>query len=84
MDTDIEYRLWSRLRSSYCLTSAAKAYDEEPDCLEIGKNKLYYDEGNEEIKVINADHIEKFWNELHDYEKQYLLKAFDQLEMGEH
>lgn len=84
MGTDIENRLRSRLRSCHCLTSAAKAYDEEPDCLEIGKNKLYYDEGNEEIKVINTEnHTEWFWSELYDYEKQDLLKAFDRLETGE-
>ena len=79
-----EHDLWVLLRSCHCLTSAAKACDEEPDCLNLMGNKLYYDEGNEEIKVINGLGGEYFWNELSEEERTQLVDEYDYMKMVEY
>lgn len=72
-----EENLWRELRNRHCLTSAQKECNEEPNCLELMGNKLYYDEGNESIKVINGlNGCEWFWSELNENEKMQLIDAY--------
>lgn len=68
-----EQSLFAQCRCSYCLTSEAKAEDEEPeDILTIDRYGLYYDEGNETLKVIVGDD-ERFWSELSPEERVDIL-----------
>jgi len=74
----IKQSMWRYLRDCHCLTIEGKECDEEVDCLELMGNKLYYDEGNEEIKVINGlDGREYFWSELNEDEQNQLIDAFE-------
>lgn len=72
-----EHNLRVYLRSCHCLTSAAKACDEEPDCIELKGNKLYYDEGNESIKVIDGLGREHFWDALSKDERTRLVDEYE-------
>lgn len=72
-----EHNLWVYLRSCHCLTSAEKACNEEPNYFELMGNKLYYDEGNEEIKVNNGLGGEYFWSELSDDERIQLVDEYE-------
>lgn len=64
----IKQSMWRYLRDCYC----------ETECFELMGNKLYYDEGNEEPKLINGlDGREYFWSELNEDEQNQLIDAFE-------
>lgn len=55
-----ENLLFDILHSAYCLTSEQKAAEEKPDCLTVGEYELYYDEGNEQVRLSDG----RFWSDL--------------------